>query len=145
MERNSLFYFPRLPRSSGLLFALLFLLLLCFFFSFLRTENVAQCKEQAAGRPCSALTLEHAIPETQTAFQRGNILRALTLAFSSNATHFIVFGFFSSLSKPCLIYSIICSFSSKLIFIQSYLSEKKKIVFITGKPLFSWNFLFFLG
>lgn len=61
-------------QSSGLLFALLF--------SFLRTENAVQCKEEAADRPHSALTLEHAIPEAQTAFHRGNIPAALSLLLS---------------------------------------------------------------
>lgn len=56
-------------------------------FSFLRTENAVQCKEQAAARPCSALTLEHAIPQAQTAFQRGNILTALSPFLSPLMPH----------------------------------------------------------
>lgn len=70
MGRNSLFRFPRVPRSVGLGFALLF--------SFLRTKKVVQWKKPAAGRPCSSLMLEDAAPEAVSDFQRGDLLTVLS-------------------------------------------------------------------
>lgn len=147
MERNSLFHFPRAPRSSGLFFALLF--------SFLRAKKVVGWKEWAAGRPCSSLTLKHAVPEAAAAFQRGNILAALLslwlpplMPHSRFHSIWLFLLCFEKLPrnkrKTRLEYSVTYSFISTSILIQSYL-PKKESAFTTGKTLFSWNCLFFLG
>lgn len=132
---------------QGLVFALLF--------SFLRTKKVVRWKEWAAGRPWSSLTLKHAVPEAAVAFQRGNILTALlSLLLSPLMPHsrfhsiWLFLLCFEKLPrnkrKTRLEYSVTYSFISKSILIQSYL-PKKESAFTTGKTLFSWNCLFFLG
>lgn len=132
---------------QGLFFALLF--------SLLRTKKVVRWKEWAAGRPRSSLTLKHAVPEAAAAFQRGNILTALlSLLLSPLMPHsrfhsiWLFLLCFEKLPrnkrKTRLEYSVTYSFISKSILIQSYL-PKKESAFTTGKTLFSWNCLFFLG
>jgi len=146
MERNPLFHLPRVPRSSGLFFALLF--------DFLRTKKVVRRKEWATGRPSSWLLLEHTVPEAGSAFQTGSILAALLLLLSPLVPRSRLQDIWLFLlclkklprneRKTHLEYSVTHSFISKSVLIQRCL-PKKDSVLTTGKTLFSWNFLFFLG
>lgn len=105
-------------------------------------------------RPGSSLTLESAVPEAAAAFQKGNIFAVFLLLLSPQMPHSgfqDIWGFLPCFKKSPmkerkihLEYSLAYSFASKLILLQSYLPRKDS-AFTTGKILFSWNFLLFLG